>query len=121
MLLAEWTKQGATVESIKHQFLADSLVPVPPREEQLRILDFIENRARELNGAISYIDREIALLLEFRARLIADAVTGKLDVREAAALLPEETKSPEAFEEVDETEASADIEGDDFELEEAAA
>ena len=33
--------------------------------------------------------REINLLTEYRTRLTADVVTGKLDVREAAAALPE--------------------------------
>ncbi|HVS15969.1 MAG TPA: hypothetical protein VMV46_18760 [Thermoanaerobaculia bacterium] len=33
------------------------------------------------------LEREIALLREYRTRLIADVVTGKLDVREAAARL----------------------------------
>ena len=33
--------------------------------------------------------RKIDLLREYRTRLIADVVTGKLDVREAAAALPE--------------------------------
>ena len=44
--------------------------------------------------------REIALLREYRTRLIADVVTGKLDVRAAAAALPEEGEEPEALEEV---------------------
>ncbi len=35
------------------------------------------------------MERETALLREYRTRLIADVVTGKLDVREAAAALPE--------------------------------
>ena len=34
-------------------------------------------------------EREIGLLREYRTRVIADVVTGKLDVREAAAALPE--------------------------------
>ena len=33
--------------------------------------------------------RQIALLEEYRTRLIADVVIGKLDVREAAAALPD--------------------------------
>lgn len=37
-------------------------------------------------------EREIDLLREYRTRLIADVVTGKLDVREAAAWLPEAEK-----------------------------
>ena len=38
----------------------------------------------------SRLEREIELLREYRTRLIADVVTGKLDVREAAARLPQE-------------------------------
>ena len=34
-------------------------------------------------------EQEIDLLHEYRTRLMADVVTGKLDVREAAAALPE--------------------------------
>ena len=37
-----------------------------------------------------HAEREISLLREYRTRLIADVVTGKLDVREAAARLPPE-------------------------------
>jgi hypothetical protein len=39
------------------------------------------------------IEREIDLLREYRTRLVADVVTGKLDVREAAARLPEERRA----------------------------
>ena len=51
--------------------------------------------------------REIALLREYRTRLIADVVTGKLDVREAAARLPDEVEEPEPL---NETDALADVE-----------
>ena len=39
--------------------------------------------------------REIDLIREYRTRLIADVVTGKLDVREAAANLSEEVEGPD--------------------------
>jgi type I restriction enzyme S subunit len=39
---------------------------------------------------ISRLEREITLLREYRTRLVADVVTGKLDVRAAAASLPDE-------------------------------
>ena len=42
------------------------------------------------NTAIANSSRQIDLLKEYRTRLIADVVTGKIDVREAAARLPEE-------------------------------
>ena len=38
--------------------------------------------------AIERSRREIDLLREYRTRLVADIVTGKLDVRDAAAALP---------------------------------
>ena len=45
-------------------------------------------------------EREIDLLREYRTRLIADVVTGKLDVREAAARLPG-GRGPEPLDEVE--------------------
>ena len=49
----------------------------------------IEARTAGLNTATIRANREIDLLREYRTRLIADVVTGKLDVRAAAATLPE--------------------------------
>lgn len=42
-----------------------------------------------MNAAITRTEREIALMQEYRTRLTVDIVTGKLDVREAAARLPD--------------------------------
>ena len=53
------------------------------------------------------VEREIELLREYRTRLVADVVTGKLDVREAAAQLPEEA-APDTAE--DDTDVSIDPE-----------
>jgi type I restriction enzyme S subunit len=64
-------------------------VPVPPREEQDGIVSHIEESASEIDTAIARTEREIALVQEYRARLTSDVVTGKLDVRVAAAQLPE--------------------------------
>lgn len=56
---------------------------------------------------------EIGLLRDYRTRLIADVVTGKLDVRGAAAQLPEESAEldeSDAIEEVEESEPLDDTE-----------
>ena len=45
----------------------------------------------ELNATSSNFEREIALLREYRTRLTADVVTGKLDVRTAAESLQEQS------------------------------
>ena len=63
-----------------------------------------------VNAAISRLEREIELLREYRTRLVADVVTGKLDVREAAAQIIEEEVAPDIAEDegdlLDETEAA---------------
>ena len=56
-----------------------------------RIVAYIADALKPINTAISRLEREIDLLREYRTRLIADVVTGKLDVREAAARLPDNT------------------------------
>ena len=49
----------------------------------------VDAEVSPLSTAISRLNREIDLLREYRTRLVADVVTGKLDVREAAGRLPE--------------------------------
>ena len=44
---------------------------------------------------IERTEQEIDLLREYRTRLVADVVTGKLDVREAASRLPDEELLPD--------------------------
>ena len=62
-----------------------------------------------LTAAITCAMREIELIREYRTRLIAGVVTGKLDVREAAARLPDEVEEQEPLEE---TEADTDVDAD---------
>lgn len=62
---------------------------LPPAEEQHRIVDAIRLQTAELTKSILRYQREIQLLREYRTRLVADVVTGKLDVREAVAALPD--------------------------------
>ena len=62
--------------------------PVPPADEQVLMSEDLVERSREMEDALVTAKRQIALLKEHRTRLIADVVTGKLDVREAAARLP---------------------------------
>ena len=65
-------------------------LPVPPEQEQKDIANHIGIATADNTAAISRAHRQIELLQEYRTRLIADVVTGKLDVREAAAQLPDE-------------------------------
>ena len=69
--------------------LYDIYLPLPPEEEQRSIIRWIESVGARIERSSASGNREIVLLYEYRARLIADVVTGKLDVREAAAGLPD--------------------------------
>ncbi len=62
----------------------------PPQDEQIRIAEKIPALVAPIVASMSRIEREIILLREYRTRLVADVVMGKLDVREAAARLPDE-------------------------------
>jgi type I restriction enzyme S subunit len=62
---------------------------VPPSDEQQAIVEYVAKATETANTAIARTEREIALMQEYRTRLTADLVTGKLDVREAAAKLPD--------------------------------
>ncbi len=67
------------------------LMPIlcPTPEEQRSIVEYLAETTSKTGAAIQGASRQIDLLRELRTRLIADVVTGKLDVREAAARIPD--------------------------------
>jgi type I restriction enzyme S subunit len=83
--------------------LGVALILLPPESEQVQIAKWTAEKIIEIDVTIDRAQRGIVLLREYRTRLIADVVTGKLDVREAAANLPQEEEAePEVIEELDE-------------------
>ena len=81
---------GAKMPRADWTFVGGMLFPHPPIHEQTAIVRFLDEQAASIDRAAEAARREIELLKEYRTRLIADVVTGKLDVREAAAKLPDE-------------------------------
>ena len=63
------------------------------QEQTAHCLIRYEWTTANIDAAISRARRQIELLREYRTRLIADVVTGKLDVRETAANLPGGTET----------------------------
>lgn len=92
---------GAAQPKLTQDRLMSIAIAVAPREEQDRIVALIESDTVSLRRTIDRTKREIDLLREYRTRLIADVVTGKLDVRAAAARLPDETEETEPLDEAD--------------------
>jgi len=79
----------------------DMPLVLPPEPGANAICEFVQKNTDNLSRAISSARRDIELVRDYRTRLIADVVTGKLDVREAAANLPDEADEPEPLDEVD--------------------
>ena len=92
---------------------------IPPIGEQREILERLNYEISSLNRSIGVVLSEVSLIQEFRTRLIADVVTGKLDVRAASSSLADVTE----LEPIDEPTDDEDLEEtmDAPETEEVAA
>ena len=86
-LLLDHHSRGAAGRNrpLNARTLMKEKISLPPLQSQLRITEML----RQEYSVRQQVKRWSRLLGEYRARLIADVVTGKLDVREAAATLPE--------------------------------
>ena len=83
--------RGITVMHIYSSQLKYLWLALPPVHEQEAIVAYLSTAVGNVDTATSAARRQIELLREYRTRLISDVVTGKLDVREAAANLPDES------------------------------
>jgi type I restriction enzyme S subunit len=111
---AQLLTRGATNQDLGLGRMKGIVLALPQLSEQEELLRAIEERTRGLNDAAEKARREIELLRECRVRLIADVVTGKLDVREAAARLPQEAEGLEPLDEAEvegDAEESGDVDG----------
>lgn len=110
---------GVAYPAINETRLGSLLLTLPiSRGEQTDIIAHLQAATVDFDRAIEQTQREIAFIQEFRTRLIADVVTGKLDVRAAAVGLRETF----GFEHIEEP-AEDDFEDtpDNAEAEEVAA
>lgn len=64
-------------------------VPIPPVDDRDAIVRRAILESAQIDEAVKALLGEIALLKEYRIRLISDVVTGKMDVTREAAELPE--------------------------------
>jgi type I restriction enzyme S subunit len=96
-----WLMVGSTFDRINVSEVKGLIIAVPPRAEQDAISGYLDESLRGIHKDIEGCLRGISLLREYRTRFISDVVTGKLDVREAAAHLPEETGEPEPLDDTD--------------------
>lgn len=109
---------GSTKGALTCADVAHFKVALPALEEQEKIIGAVRLSTHRLDAALVRSQREIELLIEYRARLIADVVTGQIDVREAAAGLSDAAApSEDEGHLADEAAESDDDELDDAEAE----
>ncbi len=99
----------ATIPHYTKEKVMVTAIPLPPVEEQYAISEYIGEKCNRIDDTIRILEEQIALLKEYRTRLISDVVTGQMDVR--GVTVPEYV--PEADEEdveLDETLSNADEE-----------
>ena len=96
-LLLDDNSRGAAGRNrpLNARALMKEKISLPPIETQLRIVGMLQFESHVRQQA----RLSEQLLKEYRTRLIADVVTGKLDVREAAALLPDESEDEDPIDE----------------------
>lgn len=82
---------------VRFSHFGSFVLPNPPIDEQKKIVDHIQAACYEVDQTLNTTRREIDLLREYRTRLISNVVTGKLDVRDAAANLPDVATDEDEF------------------------
>ncbi|AAU90501.1 conserved hypothetical protein [Methylococcus capsulatus str. Bath] len=72
---------GVTRFALGKHDVKNAIIALPPVEEQQAICRWIVEECQPLDEAIARAEEEIQLIREYRDRLIADVVTGQIDVR----------------------------------------
>lgn len=79
--LLKRTQTGATLKHLNTTRIKDVTIPVPPKDEQKKIVEFLESERERYDTMIAQIEEGIERLKEYRTALITNAVTGQIDVR----------------------------------------
>ncbi len=84
--VGEYTKKSKGIHSSRWRMYTDDFFQIsyliPPIAEQVQITEYLEEEEERINRTIISIQKEVELVEEYRMTLIAEAVTGKIDVRD---------------------------------------
>ncbi|MCW4115909.1 restriction endonuclease subunit S [Aurantimonas sp. MSK8Z-1] len=78
-LLRQWSKEGATVESIEYDLMASTEIPLPPLDVQKRIVGYLERETADIDALIAAKQKLLDLMAEKRRAIAAEAVMRGLD------------------------------------------
>lgn len=96
---------GAKMPRANADFILNQIIPLPKLSEQDKIVEYLNNKIKEIDGMADMIANEVATLHDLKSTLISDVVTGQIDVRDVE--IPEYVFEDE----------SSDLSEDDFEAE----
>lgn len=107
---------GVTRYGLSHGDIKNVIVPVPPIIEQSAIADYLDRFTKNTERTVNQYSKEIELIQEYRTSVIADVVTGKVDVRKVASVLPDEIEMVEDLNSSEEENIEDESEMDENEL-----
>ena len=92
----EYNRRSTGITASRLRLYPDAFLDLPllylPPNEQTAIVKRLSLATAGIGSAIEHARRQIALMNEYRTRLIADAVTGQLDIRTTTVELPAEAR-----------------------------
>lgn len=80
MQMSQWSAKS-TVDSVRMPFLKTMVFAVPPKGEQVIIIEKIKAQSAKYQQLIEQTENSIQLLKQFRTSLITEVVTGQLDIK----------------------------------------
>ena len=101
LLRLDGFSQDSAIPGLNREFAHNQYLPKLPLPEQEAIAEYLDKEITNIDTALNNTRREIELLQEYRTVLIADVVSGKVDVRDVAANLPDDADDAERRDERD--------------------
>ncbi len=72
---------GSIQRNLYWSALKRVVVPIPSKKEQMEIVEYLDGLNNKFDATIKKLTEEVAVLEEYKNKIIADTVTGKIDVR----------------------------------------
>lgn len=79
-LIMDLSLLGSTIANLSLRTLRDFVIPYPPKEEQIQIVNHLNNRISGIDAAVSKKKKIVDELIDYKKSLIYEVVTGKKEV-----------------------------------------
>lgn len=79
--IEEFSLLGSTIQNLSLYTLNNFSVPIPPKEDQKNISDYLDKKCNDIDSAIEQKQKLIEKLTEYKKSLIYECVTGKKEIK----------------------------------------